>query len=99
MLFEHKIRRAMKWSHDRKLRAEGRDPELEDLERELKNRGKQRPEELPTIEELKEQEAGLPLEKGDLPALIGTALITIVPVCLLVLVVICLAAYFLIFGW
>ena len=100
MLFQRKTRRAMKWSRDRRLRAEGRDPEQEDLQREIENRKKGgHQDDLPTMEELMKEEQTLQLEKGDLPAIILAAMTTIVPVCLLVLIVICLAAYLFIFGW
>lgn len=101
MLFQRKINRAMKWSRDQKLRAEGRDPEQEELDRELKNKGKGKwkEEPLPSMEELKEEANQVQLEKGDLFAMIFSALITIVPICLGLLLLICLLGYLLIFGW
>ena len=52
-------------------------------------------EELPTPEELKEQNQELPLEKGDLPLMILLGLGIILPVCLLVLLAICSFVFFL----
>ncbi|MCI6957110.1 MAG: hypothetical protein SPI15_11900 [Candidatus Faecousia sp.] len=52
-------------------------------------------EELPTAEELKEQNQGLPLEKGDLPLMILLGMGIILPVCLLVLLAICSFVFFL----
>ena len=84
----------MKWSRERKMRAEGRDPEQEALDREVQNHGKGKwKEELPTVEELREEEDKLQLEKGDLPAMIGSAFLTIFPVCVLALLLICLLVY------
>ena len=94
MFLQRKIDRAMKWSRERKMRAEGRDPEQEALEREVQNHGKGKwKEELPTMEELREEEDKLQLEKGDLPAMIGSAFLTIFPVCVLALLLICLLVY------
>ena len=94
MFLQRKIDRAMKWSRERKMRAEGRDPEQEALDREVQNHGKGKwKEELPTVEELREEEDKLQLEKGDLPAMIGSAFLTIFPVCVLALLLICLLVY------
>ena len=94
MFLQRKINRAMKWSRERKMRAEGRDPEQEALEAEIKNHGKGKwKEELPSMEELREEESKLQLEKGDLPAMIWAAFLTIFPVCVLVILLICLAVY------
>ena len=94
MFLDKKIRRAIQLTRDRRLRAQGRDPEQEALEARVRNRGKgEWKEELPTMEELLEEEDRLQLEKGDLPALILSAFLTIVPVCVLVILVICLVAY------
>ncbi len=46
-------------------------------------------EELPTPEELHEKDEEIPLEKGDLRAMIFAAMVTIIPVSLLVLLVLC----------
>lgn len=92
MLLQGKINRAMKWSRDRKLRAEGRDPEQEALDTEVQAQGKGRwkqKDPLPSMEELRKEEDKLHLEKGDLPAMIVSALITIVPVCVLAILAIC----------
>lgn len=101
MLLQRKINRAMKWSRERKLRAEGRDPEQEALEAEAQSHGKgkwKQKEALPTMEELRQEEEKLHLEKGDLPAMITSALITIVPVCVVLLLAIC-ALVFLFFRY
>ena len=54
-------------------------------------------ENLPTPRELKDKakEEGLPLEKGDVTAMILAGLGTIVPVCLLILVALCLVMWLL----
>lgn len=101
MLLQRKINRAMKWSRERKLRAEGRDPEQESLDAEFQSHGKgkwKQKDPLPTMEELREEEDKLQLEKGDLPAMILSALITIVPVCVIALLAIC-AVVFLFFRY
>ena len=101
MLLQRKINRAMKWSRERKLRAEGRDPEQESLDAEVQSLGKgkwKQKDPLPTMEELREEEDKLQLEKGDLPAMILSALITIVPVCVIALLAIC-AVVFLFFRY
>ena len=96
MLLQRKINRALKWSRERKMRAEGRDPEQEALEAEVKARGKghwKEKDPLPTIEEIIEEENKLQLEKGDLPAMIGAAFLTIFPVCILAVGLICLLVW------
>ncbi|MBQ7800944.1 MAG: hypothetical protein IJ375_01310 [Oscillospiraceae bacterium] len=96
MLLQRKINRAMKWSRERKMRTEGRDPEREALEAEVRDRGKgkwKEKDELPTMEELIEEEKKLQLEKGDLPAMIGAAFLTIFPVCVLAVGIICLLVW------
>lgn len=96
MLLQRKINRAMKWSRERKMRAEGRDPEQEALEAEVKNQGKgkwKEKEALPTMEELREEESKLQLEKSDLPAMIGAAFLTIFPVCVIAVLAICLLVW------
>ena len=65
MLLQRKVDRAMKSSRERSLRAEGIDPEEEEL-----------------------------LEKGDVKAMILAAMITIFPICLGLILLICLIAYF-----
>ena len=74
MLLQRKVDRAMKWSRERSLRAEGIDPE-----------------ELIAEEKQKELER---LEKGDVKAMILAAMITIFPICLGLILLICLIAYF-----
>ena len=96
MLLQRKINRAMKWSRDRRLRREGRDPEQEALDAQVARGGKGdwKDEPLPSMEEiLREEEANRPLEKGDLPSLIFSAMITIVPVCVGLILLICLIVY------
>lgn len=101
MLLQRKINRALKWSRERKMREEGRDPEQEALEAEVQNRGKGKWKEkdaLPSMEELIEEEKKLQLEKGDLPAMIGAAFLTIFPVCVIAVLVICLLVWLFFFG-
>lgn len=96
MLLQRKIDRAMKWSRERKMREEGRDPEQEALEAEIQSQGKgkwKEKEALPSMEELIEEEKKLQLEKGDLPAMIGAAFLTIFPVCVIAVLVICLLVW------
>ena len=98
MLLQRKINRAMKWSRDRKLRSEGRDPEQEALEAEVRSRGKgkwKKEEALPTMEELMEEERKLHLEKGDMGSMIAAAFLTIFPVCVLAVGAICLIVWLL----
>ena len=77
------------------MRADGRDPEQEELEAELQRKGKH--EKLPTMEELREQELeelrSEPISKGEISSMILSAFLTIFPVCLGVILVICLVAY------
>ena len=65
MLLQGKINRAMKWSRDRRLRREGRDPEQEALNEELKRHGKgnwKKEEALPSMEEIiREEQENSPL--------------------------------------
>ena len=96
MLLQRKIDRAMKWSRDRGLRAEGVDPEKEEIKAELRKHSAKK-EEIPSMEELIAQEKQKELEKvekGDVKAMILSAMITIFPVCLGVILLICLVAYF-----
>ena len=96
MFLQRKINRAMKWSRERKMREEGRDPEQEALEAEVRSAGKGKWKEedpLPSMEELRAEEEKLQLEKGDLPAMIGSGFLTIFPACVLVILVICLLTY------
>lgn len=96
MLLQKKINRAMKWSRDRRLRSEGRDPEQEALEAEIARhgKGKWKEEELPSMEEIiREEEANRPLEKKDTFSLIVSGLITLVPICVVLLLLIWLLVY------
>ena len=96
MILQRKIDRAVKWSRDRRLRREGRDPEQEALDAEVARAGKGnwKEEPLPSMEEIiREEEAKRPLEKGDMLSLILSALITFVPICLLLIGLICLIVY------
>ena len=95
MLLQRKIDRAMKWSRDRGLRAEGVDPEKEEIQAELRKHSAKK-EEIPSMEELIAQEnKGIGKSgKGDVKAMILSAMITIFPVCLGVILLICLVAYF-----
>ena len=54
-------------------------------------------EDLPSMEDLKAESQQLNLDKSDLFAMIISALITIVPVCLIVLLILVGIAYFLFF--
>ena len=51
MLLQRKIDRAMKWSRDRGLRAEGVDPEKEEIQAELRKHSAKK-EEIPSMEEI-----------------------------------------------
>ena len=97
MLLQGKINRAMKWSRDRRLRREGRDPEQEALNEELKRHGKgnwKKEEALPSMEEIiREEQENRPLEKGDMWPLILSGLVTLVPICLGLICLICLITY------
>ncbi len=76
MLFQSRIDRAQKWLHDRAVRKESHaDPTAEG--------------DLPSPVELRrEAQEEMELEKGDIAAMLIAALVTILPVCLLVLLVI-----------
>ncbi len=95
MLLQRKINRAMKWSRDRRLRAEGKDPEREALEKEVASHGKGKwKEELPSMEEIiREEEANRPLEKKDTFSLILSGMITLVPVVVVLLAILFLLVY------
>ena len=97
MILQRKIDRAMKWSRDRRLRSEGRDPEQEALDAELARHGKgnwKQEEPLPSMDELiREEEAKRPLEKKDLFSLILSGMITLVPICVGLILLICLLTY------
>ena len=98
MFLQRKIDRAMKWSRERKMRAEGRDPEQEALEAEVRSRGRgkwKKEEALPSMEELMEEERKLRLEKGDAGPIIAAAFLTVFPVCVLAVGTICLIVWLL----
>ena len=81
MLFQRKIERAQKWLHQRNSREEIRreDPSGSNL---------------PSMEDLKaEARNEIYLEKNDLPAMIFAAMITILPVCIIVLLAICAVVF------
>ncbi len=72
------------------------DPEKEEIQAELRKHSAKK-EEIPSMEELIAQEKQKELEKvekGDVKAMILSAMITIFPVCLGVILLICLVAYF-----
>ena len=97
MLLQRKINRAMKWSRDRRLRSEGKDPDQEDLQKELQRHGKgnwKEEDALPSMEEIiREEQENRPLQKGDTWPLILSALITFVPICVGLICLICLLTY------
>ena len=96
MILQRKINRAVRWSHDRRLRAEGRDPEQEALEAEVARHGKGnwKEEPLPSMEEIiREEEAQRPLEKGDFFSLVLSAMLTFVPICVGLICLICFLTY------
>lgn len=93
MLFQRKIDRAFK-----KLHEESDHPEIDHFAKERKM-GKMKmedPEERRARESLSSEEYEMPeLEKNDFLAMVLAALLTILPVALIVLLVIALAGYFL----
>ena len=80
MFFRSKLDRAQKWLADHS----STEPEPQE------DNG-----ELPTPEELKKQNQEIPLEKGDLPLMILLGMGIILPVCLVVLLLICSFVFFL----
>ena len=83
MLFQRKIDRAQKWLRER-------NGVSEDVQQHT-GEG-----ELPSMEELKaEAQSEIHLDKGDLPAMIIAALITILPACILVLLLLVSFVFFL----
>ena len=72
---QDKLNGALRWLRKRN------NPSAEETEGEVD------PEKLPPMEELREESEQLPLEKGDLKAIIIAAFTTIVPACLLALLV------------
>ena len=98
MFLQRKIDRAVKWSRERKLRQEGRDPEQEALEAELENQGKgtwKQESPLPSMEEIRREEEELGLTPKDMFSLIFSGLITIMPVVIGVLALLFLVVYLL----
>ena len=97
MLLQGKINRAMKWSRDRRLRSEGRDPEQEALDAEAARHGKgnwKKEEALPSMEEIiREEKENRPLEKKDVLPLILSGMITLIPVCVGLICLICFLVY------
>ena len=81
MLFQRKIERAQNWLHERNSTNVTQETEYSGGE-------------LPSMEELKaEAREEIYLEKKDLPAMIFAAMITIMPVCILVLLAICAVVF------
>ena len=98
MFLQRKIDRAVKWSRERRLRAQGRDPEQEALETELQNRGKgawKKESPLPSMEEIRREEEELGLTPKDMFALIFSGMLTIMPVVIGILALLCLVVYLL----
>ncbi len=97
MFLQRKIDRAMKWSRERRMRQDGRDPEQEELEAELARHGKGKGKDLPSMEELREQELKLlqeqPMEKKDVWAMILSGLLTVFPICLALIALMCLLTW------
>jgi len=81
MLFQRKIERAQQWLRDRNM---GNQP-----------RRIRREDDLPDMEQLKQESWEMPLDKGDLPAMLFAAFITIMPVCVLVLLLLVAFVFFL----
>lgn len=96
MLLRRKVDRAMKWSRDRSLQAEGIDPEEEELKAELRKHSSKKAD-IPSMEKLMAEEKQKELQnlqKGEVRALILSAMITIFPAALGVILLIVLIAYF-----
>lgn len=105
MWYKDKLDRSLEWLHNRNR---GLSPEeSEHPEEPLEDPDEPNPatvedpgeENLPTPQELKNEgrEKGLPLEEGDMTAMILAGLATIVPACLLALVALCLIVWLLFF--
>ncbi len=84
MLLQRKVRRAFDWQKEQASQREAESKKKPEYETS---------DELPPMEDLIEKDDVM-LEKGDLSAMIFSALITIVPACLLVLLVIVLVVWF-----
>ena len=94
MLLKRKVDRAMEWSRHRRMRADGRDPEQEELDAEVRSAGKGKGKDLPSMEELRAEEIAKlnqePIEKKDVFSMIASAFLTIFPACVGVILLICL---------
>ena len=84
MLFGKKLKRAQDWLRDQ-------NPDFVADQEVLSE------EELPSMEDLREQSRELDLDKSDMFAMIISAMITIMPVCLIVLLVLVGIAYLIMF--
>ncbi len=97
MFLQRKIDRAMKWSRERRMRQDGRDPEQEALDAEVAARGKGKGKDLPSMEELRAEELKLlqeqPIEKKDVWAMILSGMMTVFPICLALIAVMCLLTW------
>ncbi len=97
MLLQRKVDRAMKWSRERRMRQDGRDPEQEALDAEVASHGKGKGKDLPSMEELRAEELKLlqeqPIENKDVAALVISGLVTVVPICLAAIGGICLLCW------
>lgn len=91
MIFpKRKVERAMKWSRERRAKADGV-PVNED--------GTIDEENLPTMDELREVNIQDEMEKGDLGAMILAGFLTIIPIAVAVLVVLGLLCILLVGGF
>ena len=98
MFLQRKIDRAVRWSRERKMREQGRDPEQEALEEQLENHGKgswKKESPLPSMDEIRREEEELGLTPRDMFSLIFSGLITIMPVVIGILALLCLVVYLL----
>lgn len=97
MLLQRKIDRAMKWSRERRMRHDGRDPEQEALDAEVASHGKGKGKDLPSMEELRAEELKLlqeqPMDKKDVFAMILSGFVTVFPICVAAIGVICLLTW------
>ena len=96
MFLQRKIDRAVRWSRERKLREQGRDPEQEALDEELENHGKgtwKQESPLPSMEEIRREEEQMGLTPKDMFSLIFSGMITILPVVIGVLALLFLVVY------
>ncbi|MBP3305682.1 MAG: hypothetical protein J6L24_06910 [Oscillospiraceae bacterium] len=91
MFFRKKIDRAMKWSRERRMKADGGNSEAPEEQN--------REEMLPSMEELRAQELeelnNEPVSGKEIATMILSAFLTIFPVCVAVLLLLCAAVYFL----